>query len=202
MADVQFGHFRQMPRRPPRCRTSGHALHALEAAARRNRGSACQPVEFAGAAASRRLRISARLQLDDGRPEPAAARTWRSSGSMNRDTRIPAPTSPAPTRWATRLPAASSPPSVVTSSRRSGTRHTAWDREARAMRTISPVAAISRFTGAVTASCSRLKSSSRMCLLSSLRCSLIPSAPASSASSAARTGSSFPCSGGPATPSA
>jgi hypothetical protein len=66
---------------------------------------------------------------------------------MNADTGIPAPVR----RWTTsvirpRAPSTSSPPSVVISSRPSGTSMTICGRISDAMTTISSVAAISRFS--------------------------------------------------------
>ncbi len=71
----------------------------------------------------------------------------------------------------------------------SGTRQAAWGRWRRAISSISSVAAISRFKGMVSRSISAEMSSSRMWRRSSRRWAVIPSAPASAASRAARTGS-------------
>jgi hypothetical protein len=86
-------------------------------------------------------------------------------------------------------PATSRPPSVVRSSRRSGTMQAAWGPWASAMPCISSVAAISKFSGMVIASMIAAISASRMWRRSSRRCAVIPSAPAASAILAARTGS-------------
>ncbi len=86
-------------------------------------------------------------------------------------------------------PATSSPPSVVRSSRFSGTRQTACGRWRRAMACISAVAAHSKFSGTVSAAISASISASRMWRRSSRRWAVMPSAPAASASRAARSGS-------------
>src|SRR5947209_7972810 len=112
------------------------------------------------------------------------------SAEMNSDTRMPASFSRA-MNGASALcwPTTSSPPSVVSSSRRSGTRHTAWGFVASDIRSMSSVAAISKFSGFEISAFRRAISSSRMCRRSSRKCAVMPSAPASIATSAARTGS-------------
>jgi hypothetical protein len=57
------------------------------------------------------------------------------------------------------------------------------------IRSMSGVAAISKFSGFEISAFSRAMSSSRMWRRSSRRCAVMPSAPASIAASAARTGS-------------
>ena len=86
-------------------------------------------------------------------------------------------------------PATSRPPSVVTSSRRSGTRVTMSGRIRRAIASMSAVAAISRFSRVRTVARSSSTSRSWMWRRSSRRCTVMPSAPPSSASRARRTGS-------------
>jgi hypothetical protein len=80
-------------------------------------------------------------------------------------------------RWLS-WPAASSPPSVVRSSRFSGTMQAACGRWRSAISSISSVAAISRFRGTVSFSISREMSSSRIWRRSSRRWAVMPSAPA------------------------
>src|SRR5689334_5666357 len=109
---------------------------------------------------------------------------------MNNDTRMPASFSllmngASALCW----PTTSSPPSVVNSSRRSGTRQTACGFVASDIRSMSAVAAISKFSGLEISFLSRAMSSSRICRRSSRRCAVMPSAPASIATCAARTGS-------------
>src|SRR5665213_3592799 len=109
---------------------------------------------------------------------------------MNSDARIPADLSAATKSlsWAG-APAMSSPPSVVSSCRRSGTRQAACGRCFCAMASIASVAAISRLSGTVSSRDSRAMSSSEMCRRSSRRWAVMRSAPAATASLAARTGS-------------
>ena len=109
---------------------------------------------------------------------------------MNSDTRTPASFNRAMNGCsALCCPTTSRPPSVVSSSRRSGTRHTACGLVASAIRSMSAVAAISKFSGFEISAFSRAMSSSRMWRRSSRKCAVMPSAPASIAASAARTGS-------------
>ena len=83
-----------------------------------------------------------------GAPIALRPRSARGSAAMNSDTRIPLPRARlTPGASASRWPATSSPPSVVRSSRRSGTRQAACGRCASAIATISSVAAISRLSG-------------------------------------------------------
>ena len=79
-------------------------------------------------------------------PISAEARTCSASGSMNKLTRVPF-ASKARTVGSseTRSPATSSPPSVVTSSRCSGTRQTNAGFTSKAIDTISGVFPISKF---------------------------------------------------------
>ena len=109
---------------------------------------------------------------------------------MNSDTRMPASFSRA-MKGASALcwPTTSSPPSVVSSSRRSGTRQTACGLVASEIRSMSSVAAISKFSGFDISALRRAMSLSRIWRRSSRRCAVMPSAPASIAASAARTGS-------------
>ena len=88
-------------------------------------------------------------------------------------------------------PATSRPPSVVTSVRFSGTRHTSCGRTWRAMAIISSVAAISRFMRVCSDDRKRCTSWSWMWRRSSRRCSVMLSAPACSATSAACSGSGY-----------
>ena len=78
---------------------------------------------------------------------------------MNSDTRMPASFSLA-MKGASALcwPTTSSPPSVVSSSRRSGTRHTACGLVASEIRSMSSVAAISKFSGFEISALSRAMS--------------------------------------------
>ena len=97
---------------------------------------------------------------------------------MKIETRQPASRSGAmkcASRFSSR--ATSSPPSVVRSSRRSGTRQTACGRWRSAIACISGVAAISRLSGSVSAAISASMSASVMCRRSSRRCAVMPSAP-------------------------
>ena len=86
-------------------------------------------------------------------------------------------------------PATSSPPSVVTSRRPSGTSIAVSGLSAHAMPTISSVAAISRLSLMCTSSRRRRTSSSWMWRRSSRKCTVMPSAPPRCASTAAHTGS-------------
>ena len=85
-------------------------------------------------------------------------------------------------------PATSRPPSVVTSVRFSGTRHTSCGRTWRAIAIISSVAAISRFMRVCSVARKRCTSWSWMWRRSSRRCSVMLSAPDCSATSAACSG--------------
>src|SRR5512145_3194323 len=109
---------------------------------------------------------------------------------MKRLTRIPAPRSSrtAP-RSASPWPATSSPPSVVTSCRFSGTIVAENGLVRAAIPTISGVAAISRLIRVLTTRDRISRSLSWMWRRSSRRCTVMPSAPASSAIPAAVTGS-------------
>ena len=80
-------------------------------------------------------------------------------------------------RWAM----TSSPPSVVSSWRFSGTRHTRRGLTSRAMRSISSVAAISIASGILSLCFKSRMSRSWMCRRSSRRCATIESAPCSCA---------------------
>ncbi len=112
----------------------------------------------------------------------AAASICRGSAAMNSDTRMPAAAQSArrPARACSCWPATSSPPSVVRSSRRSGTRQAACGRGLERDARPSPsVAAISRLSGLAISALRRAMSSSRMWRRSSRRCAVMPSAPAS-----------------------
>ena len=85
--------------------------------------------------------------------------------------------------------ATSKPPSVVTSSRFSGTRQHAFGCTRSAMAIISSLAAISKFSGASIDSFNRKISASRIWRRSSRRCAVIPCAPAAMAVCAPITGS-------------
>ncbi len=126
-----------------------------------------------------------------GAPMASDASIGSASASMNRDTRMPAAFSSATMaqgdcgRFTT-----SSPPSVVRSSRFSGTRQTAWGR--------TPQRDAQHLAGGRhleveghgdLALAAAAMSSSRIWRRSSRRWAVMPSAPASMASSAARTGS-------------
>ena len=87
----------------------------------------------------------------------------------------------------------SKPPSVVRSSRFSGTKQTACGLNFKAISCISVVAAISKFSGTFRLSISLTISESVIWRRSSLKCAVIPSAPAASAIFAALNGSgTFP----------
>src|SRR5512139_1997008 len=88
-----------------------------------------------------------------------------------------------------RWPRTSSPPSVVTSARFSGTNVAEFGARRHAIPVISSVAAISRLIRVVTTSFSTSRSRSWMCRRSSRRWTVIPSAPESSAIAAAAAGS-------------
>ena len=90
---------------------------------------------------------------------------------------------------ASRCPRTSSPPSVVISSRFSGTSVQEYGFRSQAIRVISPVAAISRLIRVVTTDLSTARSRSWMWRRSSRRWTVIPSAPECSAIDAAAAGS-------------
>jgi hypothetical protein len=116
--------------------------------------------------------------------------TAPASGSMNRLVRTPARFNRAsPSRSFAGFLATSSPPSVVTSSRRSGTSVIWYGFTRSAMVSISSVSAISRLNTVRTELAILMMSSSCICRRSSRKCAVIPSAPASSQSAAAATGS-------------
>src|SRR4029079_16586656 len=120
----------------------------------------------------------------------AEASTCGSSASMKTDVTIPASDRRAiAARSLVSWPATSSPPSVVISSRPSGTSIAISGRNRHAMSTISDVAAISRLSLIWTRSRSLRTSSSWMCRRSSRRCTVMPSAPPRCASTAPQTGS-------------
>ena len=102
-----------------------------------------------GIAVADGVAVGAGVQLDHlGAAAALAASIWRGSASMNSETRMPASRRRRTTgREALWPPTTSRPPSVVTSSRRSGTRQAAWGRWRSAMATISAVTAISKFSG-------------------------------------------------------
>ncbi len=121
----------------------------------------------------------------------AAASNCRTFGSTKSDTRMPASRSIATMgASAARCPAASRPPSVVTSARRSGTMQQAFGRKPQ--RDGHHLRRGGHFHverhPAISAR-SRSRSASRMCRRSSRRCAVIPSAPAATAAKAASTGS-------------
>jgi hypothetical protein len=71
------------------------------------------------------VRVGSRVQLNPRRTSSAAATICAASGSMKRLVVMPAPRIASTTSWTlARWPTTSSPPSVVTSSRLSGTRQT------------------------------------------------------------------------------
>ncbi len=127
-----------------------------------------------------------------GAPLAAAASIWMGSASINSDTWAPTAArrvtaSVTLSSW----PATSRPPSVVTSVRFSGTRQTKWGLMRQAMPIISSVTAISRFI-LVWIVWRRISTSrSVMWRRSSRRCTVMPSAPACSATKAACTGSGY-----------
>src|SRR5262245_32576371 len=114
------------------------------------------------------------------------------SGSINKDTRTPVRFSSSTKcrRWFSPR-TTSRPPSVVFSSRFSGTRQQACGTCRRAIASISSVAAISKLSGRVSSLFSRAMSASEMWRRSSRRCAVMPSAPASTARCAARSGSGW-----------
>ena len=125
-----------------------------------------------------------------GTPAAAAASICAGSGSMNNDTRMPRAARRAQ-RCTSAGPASITfrPPSVVSSARRSGTRQQSAGASAQASSIIGSVAAISRFMRVASSGTSARTSRSWMWRRSSRRCSVMLSAPACSASSAAYTGS-------------
>src|SRR5262245_26909791 len=119
-----------------------------------------------------------------------ASFTCSRSGSTNRLTSTPPSTSvfTIGRSW-TLLSTTSSPPSVVSSSRRSATSVTCSGLTVSAVRSISWVAASSRWRRVRTTWRSTSRSRSWMCRRSARRWTVIPCAPPSSASTAACTGS-------------
>src|SRR5690606_14985013 len=107
-------------------------------------------------------------------PVSAAASSCSGSGSTNSDTWQPWLCSwPTASRSRARLPVTSRPPSVVSSSRRSGTRQQCCGRTSAAMASISSVTAISRLSGMPMLSRISRTSLSWMCRRSSRRCTVI-----------------------------
>ena len=126
-------------------------------------------------------------------PDLAAASTCLASGLINRLTSISALFMRLQTLMIARnWPATSSPPSVVTSSRFSGTRQTMPGCSLSANRTIFGAMDISKFRRVLTSLRSDFTSASRMCRRSSRRCAVMPCAPAASQVSAASTGLGSP----------
>ena len=128
----------------------------LEALARGQARRAREPVDLAGDALhivlERFLAVGARVQFHDvGADARPQLRSAPASGSMNSDTRMPAALRSRTTRasWAP-PPMTLRPPSVVRSSRRSGTRQHALGTWRKAISSISSVAAISRLSGQVS----------------------------------------------------
>ena len=121
----------------------------------------------------------------------AAASICAGSAAMNSDTRMPASRSSRDRRRELRRAGRRHRGRLrwCAPARRSGTRQAACGRVSIAIATISSVAAISKLSGLAISALSRAMSSSRMWRRSSRRCAVMPSAPASIASFAARTGS-------------
>ena len=153
------------------------------------RGGA-QPFELARARGARGFGVGAGMQLDHRRaraPRRLDLRVIRIDEQRHADARR-AQRRARRRRTRALCPATSRPPSVVTSWRDSGTRQQSWRHDLRAMRIISSVTAISRFMRVCSASRIACTSRSWMWRRSSRRCSVMLSAPASSASSAACNG--------------
>ena len=146
------------------------------------RGVAQSLAARAPAAAPRGICVSAGMQLDGRRTDPHGRFELRRI-------RIHEQRQPECRRRrgcgrglsAATCDAASRPPSVVTSARRSGTRQQSAGRTAQAMRTISSVTAISKFIRVCSRSRQARISRSWMCRRSSRRCIVMLSAPACSA---------------------
>ena len=125
---------------------------AFEADIFRVRGRQDDAVKFEWLICLRRVAIGPGMELDDRRTDrPRRESSWAGSGSMNMETRIPASTRRRiqGAKWLC-LAATFNPPSVVSSSRFSGTIQAAWGRWRKAMPSISSVAAISKFNGTVS----------------------------------------------------
>ena len=120
----------------------------------RNRPTACAPPRAPAPVQTRNRRRCA--APPPGHRGPRRRRAVPAPGRRNRDTRTPA--APRRSTIGPRMPippAASRPPSVVTSSRRSGTMQAACGNSFSANASISPVAAISRLSGSGTSVFSR-----------------------------------------------
>ena len=170
-----------VPRSDPHCLGRPVPGMAFEAEPRRQR-----PPCAADRARRRDLRHRRQCAIPPPvAPSAAAASSWRGSGLTNSETRMPAAPSRAMSgRSVLSWPAASSPPSVVTSCRRSGTMQHACGRSRQAIATIS-VGRRQLHIERCRSARSRSMSSSRMWRRSSRRCAVMPSAPASSATAPA-----------------
>ena len=170
---------------------AGVALQAELRGLRRRDAQAAEFVVGALALALRqRVAPGAGVQLDHRRAQRGAGASASTDGSTNIETRMPARVSSATKGFSESWPPMTSrPPSVVRSVRFSGTRQQACGRMRSAMSSICSVAAISKLSGLAIAAFRRRMSSSWMWRRSSRRCAVMPSAPASMATSAARTGS-------------
>ena len=188
VADVELDDFRHARRRR-RDRVVGRAVAGmhLEARGRAPARHACEPRELArsavGSPSSARLAVGAGVQLDHLGAEPARPpRSARGSGSMNSDTRMPASFSASTHGADGSAPrTTSSPPSVVRSSRFSGTRQQACGTCLQGDGSISLGRGHLEVERAGQLALSRAMSSSEMWRRSSRRCAVMPSAPASTA---------------------
>ena len=132
-----------------------------------------------------RVRALLRRASMNGAPHSPAARICSGSGSMNRLTSTPTPESVSVAAFtASKCATTSSPPSVVSSCRFSGTRQHAAGFRREQIATISSVTAISMFSRYPEEARSS-RSASFICRRSSRRCAVMPEAPARIASSAA-----------------
>ena len=123
-----------------------------------------------------------------GAPAFFAASICAVSGPINKDTRTPASLSFLMADCTCeKLLMTSKPPSVVRSSRRSGTKQTSCGATSTAMAIISSVTAHSRFIRVCSRPRNALTSASCICRRSSRKCKVILSAPDCSARSAACT---------------
>ena len=189
VADVELAHLAAAPRPGRRCRRSGRARHAPRGRGRGRRppsrvSRASSRAALGGVAGEARLAVGAGVQLDHRRADPVRRLDLPAvGGDEDRDAAAGlAQRRDEVRRAGSRRCATSSPPSVVRSSRRSGTRQTACGRWRSAIACISSVAAISRLSGSVSSAISAAMSASVMWRRSSRRCAVMPSAPAASAS--------------------
>ena len=185
MADIEFADMGDRRDGLRHCRRSGHGRHGFPAPDRRRIPPPlriCFEQLFARRAARHWHRRRCAVP-PPARPASRAASSCLRSGSMNIETRMPASASAATMGFRrANWPTTSMPPSVVRSSRFSGTMQAACGRALSAMASISSVAAISRLSGMFSSRDSRAMSSSEICRRSSRRWAVMPSAPASCAS--------------------